>query len=145
MAAPSGVAPFPSFAGFSKDGKTFAWVTPSTSTVKWRKSIGIGEKDPHRRALTGDLEEGGADLKKEGFSSERRPAPSDLNLEAHLTTRPPRVVLERAGKMVDVPIGDLPYTDKDVAEIWGVSPDGKNVAVHIAGNGIHYAFIAAIP
>lgn len=143
--APSTVAPFPSFAGFSKDGKTFAWVTPSTSAVKWRKSIGVGEKDPQRRALAGTLDEGAADLKKEGYSSERRPPPADLTFEAHLTARPPKLVLERAGKTVDVPIGNLPYTDKDVAELWGMSPDGTLVAIHIAGNDIHYAFVARAP
>lgn len=139
---------FPAFAAFSPDGRTFVWLAPRTSTnpsQKWRKQISVGEDDPKRLAFEGDYDKVATELTKDGWTTERRPPPSDLKLEAHLTSRPPRIVLEKNGSMVDVAIGKLPYSTSSVAEIWGMSADGKHVAVHVADRDQHFAFVARVP
>lgn len=84
-------------------------------------------------------------LAKDGWSTERRPAPSDLKLEAHLDAKPPKVVLERNGKTVDVTVGKLPYATGSVVEIWGASTDAKHVVLHVVEGEHHNAFVARVP
>lgn len=124
------------------------WLVPRTSTnpdQKWRKQISVGEDDPKRLAFEGDYAKVAGELTKDGWSTERRPPPPELKLEAHLTSRPPRVVLEKNGDIADVPMGKLPYSTGAVAELWGMSPDGKHAAVHVVDREQHFAFVARVP
>lgn len=57
----------------------------------------------------------------------------DIAITGDLRTTPPTLGLVRGGRTVHVPIGALPYPDTDVATVWGVSDDGKHVAVSIRG------------
>jgi hypothetical protein len=141
------VPPFPAFAAFSPDGRTFVWLSTrgSNPAHKLRKQISVGEDDPKRLAFEGEYETVSGELTNQGWSPERRPPPADLNLEAHLGAKPPKVVLERNGKTVDLAVGKLPYAAGEVAEIWGASRDGRHVVVHIAGGNHHNAFVARVP
>lgn len=147
MAPSVGLAPFPAFAALSPDGRTFVWLGArgTNPTHKWRKQISVGEDDPKRIAFEGEYESVASALTKEGWSTERRAAPADLKLEAHLDVKPPKVVLERSGKTVDIAAGKLPYGSPHAAEIWGTSADGKHVVVHIAEGEHHFAFVARVP
>lgn len=151
--------PLPAFAGFAKDGKSFAWVDLSSSGtgMLWTKKVGVGDKQPKMSILDGDFDAGAGSLSKEGFSTERKAPPADLTLEAELTAKPPKIVLKRGDKTTTVPQGDAPYPPTDIAEIWGVSADGKHVAVHVSGPDVpgvlskggkvpfHFVFIAPMP
>jgi hypothetical protein len=123
------------------------WLTPrgTDPAHKWRKQISVGEDDPKRISFDGEYDKVGSELSREGWSAERRAAPSDLKLEAHLDVKPPKVVLERSGKMVDVTVGKLPYAPGSAIEIWGTSSDGKHVVVHLAEGEHHFAFVARVP
>lgn len=151
--------PLPGFAGFSKDGKTFAWVDLGSggTGLLWARKVTLGDKQPKMSILSGDMDAGAGSLTKEGFSAERKAPPADLTLETDLTARPPKVVLKRGDKTTTVPQGDAPYPPTDTAEIWGVSADGKHVAVHISGPDVpgvlskggntpfHFVFVAPMP
>jgi hypothetical protein len=153
--------PFRDFAGFSKDGKSFAWVaaSPALADLIKLQTITEGATDPTMDFA--DTDEGKktakAKLEKGGFTNVKTPPPADLTIESELTTTPPKLALVRAGKRKDVPIGKYPYPPTDVADIWGVSPDGKHVAIHIHGKDVpglfskgqggtfHFYFVAAVP
>ncbi|MDB4995694.1 MAG: hypothetical protein JWM74_3126 [Myxococcaceae bacterium] len=164
LASASAASPpdaFRDFAGFSKDGKSFAWVAASPALAELIKlqTITEGATDPTMDFA--DTDEGKktakAKLDKGGFTNVRTPAPADLTLDSELTATPPKLALVRAGKRKDVPIGKYPYPPTDVADIWGVSSDGKHVAVHIHGKDVpglfskggggtfHFYFVAAAP
>jgi hypothetical protein len=111
---------------------------------KWRRQISVGEDEAKRISFDGEYETVSGELTKQGWSTQRRPPPADLKLESHLHAKPPKIVLERSGKTVDVPAGKLPY-GAGVAEIWGLSPDGKHVVVHVVDGEHHNAFVARVP
>jgi hypothetical protein len=152
---------FRDFAGFSKDGKSFAWVaaSPALADLIKLQIITEGATDPTMDFA--DTEEGKktakAKLEKGGFTTVKTAAPADLTIESDLTKAPPTLSLVRAGKRRDVPVGKYAYPATDVAELWGTSPDGKRVAVHIHGKDVpgllskggggtfHFYFVAAVP
>lgn len=150
------------FAGFSQDGKTFAWVAPSPMLPELRywSTIQDGQNTPTVTTLERDaqgLAQGQGLLKKGGFRPDRKAAPAEVSLELELTANPPKLALVRSGRRVSVDVGSSPYPPSDVAEIWGVSADGKRAAVHIYGRDVpgvfskggggtfHFFFIAPIP
>lgn len=166
-APPAPAAPVPTdaidgFAGFSGDGKSFAWILPSPTLPELRywKTITEGQTSPPGTTLERDaagLAQGRALIKKGGFTSDRKAAPADVTLDLDLTVKPPRLALVRAGRKVPVNIGPDPYPPSDSAEIWGVSADGKRAAIHIHGPDVpgllskgtggtfHFFFIAQVP
>jgi hypothetical protein len=149
------------FAGFSRDGRSFAWVvaSPTLPDLVKMQIASVGAIDP--KMVFVDDPRGRAKAKASlldgGFTSARRPVPADVTFEASLATAPPTFTLVRAGKRVAVPIGTLGYPPSDVAELWGVSADGSHVAVHIHGKDVpsllstgkggefHFFFVAPIP
>ncbi len=149
------------FAGFSGDSKRFAYVTPFDAfgeapfyVVQTAVGDVFGTREtPH--GLEGkELPATNARLQKQGFATDRRPPPADLRLDAKLGASPPRITLRRGASNVEVPMGKRPPFGKDdVAEIWGVSPDQKVVAVHIgprvrAGDsspGLHFFQLSPMP
>ena len=141
------LAPLPAYAALSPDGRTFVWLAPrgSDPAHKSRKQISVGEDEAKRLPFEGDYEIVASQLRKEGWSTERRPAPADLKLEAHLDVKPPKVVLERNGKSVEVVVGKLPYATGSGIEIWGMSADAKHVVLHALEGEHHFAFVARVP
>lgn len=155
--APKKAVAFPAFAGFSKDGRSFAWIDKGVvaeSKLRFRKKISVGETAP---AMQSQYDEDAGALGVEGFTATRAPVPAEVSVIASLGATPPKLSIQRAGHSVDVPVGSAPYPDTDVAELWGVSADGKHVAVHIAGpdvagllskgggSDLHFVFVAPIP
>ena len=141
------IASFPAYAAISPDGRSFVWLAQrgTDPAHKWRRQIGVGEDEAKRISFDGDYEPVASSLTKDGWSTQRRPPPSDLKLEAHLDTKPPKVVLERSGKTVDVTVGKLPYAAGSGVEIWGVSADAKHVVLHLVEGEHHFAFVARVP
>ncbi len=126
------------FAGFSEDGQRFAWIAPGASKAmksEFVKIISPGTTEPQMSILfPGDKEsEKEAHEKLKGFSDKRTPAPKDLKIEAKLTAKPPELTLVRGAKRVAVDMGKYPFESTDVAELWGVSHDGKHVAIWVHG------------
>jgi hypothetical protein len=123
------------FAGFSVDGKSFAWVAPSISgELRWLKVIAVGESEPKMDVLYPDDPSFAEAMKKlKGFVNARKPPPGQLKLETNLTATPPTAFLVNGKKRVPVPIGKGAYPPTDVATIWGVSADGKHAALRISG------------
>lgn len=143
----SAPAAFPAYAALSPDGRSFVWLTTrgTDPTHKWRRQISAGEDEAKRIAFEGEYETVSSTLTKEGWSTERRPAPSDLKLDAHLDAKPPKVVLARSGKTVDVTVGKLPYAPGSSIDIWGASADAKHVVLHVVEGEHHFAFVARVP
>jgi hypothetical protein len=135
--------PVLSFAGFSKDGKRFAYASGSASgapvTFLWVTETG---SQTAKVGLSVDLDYQGAlgeareFLKMEGFSGERRAPPAELKLKADLTATPPTVTLELEGRKKTSPVGTAPHPETDKATLWGLSPDGKHVAIRIHGPAV---------
>jgi hypothetical protein len=126
------------FMGFSKDGTRFAWVAPgSAGDIEWLKVITVGKDTPDQSiADTDDAGKKELETKLADFTKDRVAPPADLALSGDLTTKPPGLKLTRGDKSVDVPVGQDPYPATDGAEIWGMSADGKHVAIHIAGKDV---------
>jgi hypothetical protein len=155
---PSVAQPSSGFTGFSTDGKRFAWVAPGRADIYFLKVISVGEDQPKGKPIFEDAESQ-KELKARlaEFSPTRTPAPADLKLTGDITTTPPVLSVERGGKSVKVPLGEYPFPPTDAAEIWGVSADGKHVAIHIAGKDVpgmlskgegkdfHFFFVATVP
>lgn len=126
------------FAGFSKDGASFAWVAPGASkatNTQYVKITKVGAAEPELSLLFPD---DAASVKKaeqtlKVFSNKRTPAPKDLKIESQITQTPPKLTLVRGEKKVEVELGKYPFEKTDVAEVWGVSADGKHVAIQIHG------------
>lgn len=139
-AADTTADPILSFAGFSKDGKRFAYASGSASgapmTFLWITETG---SPAAKVAMSIDLDFQGAlgeareFLKTEGFSGERRAPPEELKLKADLTATPPTVTLELEGRKKTSQVGTAPHPDSDTAALWGLSPDGKYLAIRIQG------------
>ena len=126
------------FTGFSKDGAHFAWVSPGSAKAMkshFVKIVGLGGGEPELSMFfPGEAaSEKEARTRLKDFTDKRTPAPKDLQLEAALTASPPKLALVRGGKRVEVDLGKYPFEKTDVAEAWGVSADGKYVAIHIHG------------
>lgn len=137
--------PFKQFAGFSADGSRFVQIDafdaygeePFTVVrTKIGDASGTKEGEPlEKKQLPAIV----AKLKKEGFSSERRPAPADLTLEAKLGATPPTLALLRGGARNGAKLaGRGPFSASAVAEIWGVSADGKTAAIHVSSRPAGY-------
>lgn len=149
------------FAGFSKDGRSFAWVVPSPSVPDLLKlsTITIGQDQPALSFVDSPegRAKGKAALVAGGFTNTKRPVPRDVTMEANLTAKPPTLSVVRGGKSVAIPIGAYPYPPTDVAELWGVSEDGATVAIHIHGKDVpgllskgtggtfHFFFVGKLP
>jgi hypothetical protein len=144
--------PVLSFAGFSKDGKRFAYASGSASgapmTFLWVTEAG----SPGAKVLTsvdldyrGALAEAREKLENEGFSGERKAPPQDLKIKADLTATPPTVTLELAGRKKKAQVGTAPYPETDTATLWGLSPDGSHVAIRIHGPAVKGALTAGAP
>lgn len=126
------------FAGFSKDGASFAWVAPGASkatNTQYVKITKVGAGEPELSLLFPDE---AASVKKaqetlKAFSNKRTPAPKDLKIESQITLTPPKLTLVRGEKRVEVELGKYPFEKTDIAEVWGVSADGKHVAIQIHG------------
>lgn len=136
----AGPAPTPliGFAGFSRDGTKFAWVAPGASKSmksQFLKVATVGKADPELSVFFPGDPAGEADAraKLKDFSTKRTAAPAGLKLEATLAARPPKLAIVRGDKRVDVDLGSAPFPETDVAEIWGVSADGKHLVVHVHG------------
>lgn len=150
------------FAGFSKDGTKFAWVAPGASREmksQFVKITAVGKPDPEMDLFFPGDAAGEKKIREKlkDFSTTKKAAPADLKIEATLTARPPKLALVRGGKRVEVDIGPAQYPDTDVAELWGVSADGKHAAIFIhgpdvpgvlskgGGNDFVSYFVAAVP
>jgi hypothetical protein len=135
--------PILSFAGFSKDGKRFAyasgsasgapmsflWITEAGSpTAKVEMSIDLDYR--------GALSEAREMLETQGFSGERRAPPPDLKLKAELTATPPTVTLELGGRKKTSQVGTAPHPETGKVTAWGLSPDGKHVAIRVHGPAV---------
>lgn len=144
--------PVLSFAGFSKDGKRFAYASGSASgapmTFLWVTEPGATEA---KVAMSVDLDYRGAlgeareFLEKEGFSGERRLPPPELKLKADLTATPPTLTIEIEGRKKTSQVGTAPHPETDKAAAWGLSPDGKYLAVRIVGPAVRGALSAGAP
>jgi hypothetical protein len=156
---PTKEQPMGGFAGFSADGTSFAWVTPGlTGEIYYLKIIAVGEEEPELNAVFPEsTSQKELKAKLQAFSPERHAPPADLSLAGDLTMSPPRLVLVRGSASVPVPVGNAPYPPTDGAEIYGVSADGKHVAIHVGGkdvegalskgggNDFHFFFVVALP
>jgi hypothetical protein len=135
--------PILSFAGFSKDGKRFAYASGSASgapmTFLWITEAG---SPTAKVAMSIDLDYRGAlgeareMLENEGFSGERRAPPPDLKLKTDLTATPPTVTLELGGRKKTSQVGTAPHPETDKATAWGLSPDGTHAAIRIHGPAV---------
>ena len=123
------------FTGLSKNGKRFAWLAPSTAGIVWLKIAELGVPDPVLMSVE-NVDDPEVKAKLADFSPDRKPAGSDLVLRGEITTTPPTLSVVRGDRSVAVPIGPAPYEPTDSAEIWGVSADGKYLAIHIAGKDV---------
>jgi hypothetical protein len=126
------------FAGFSADGSRFAWVAPGASKAMSSQFVKIAKPGSSEPEMSMFFPDEASSVKKaretlKGFTTRRTPAPKDLTIDAQLTQSPPKLALVRGGKRVEVDLGKYPYEKTDVAELWGVSSDGKHVAIHIHG------------
>jgi len=135
--------PILSFAGFSRDGKRFAYAAGSASgapmTFLWITEAG----SPTAKVATsidldyrGALGEAREMLEKEGFSGERRAPPTDLKVKTDLTATPPTVTLELGGRKKTSQVGTAPHPETDKVTAWGLSPDGTHVAIRIHGPAV---------
>ncbi|MGE0785259.1 MAG: hypothetical protein AB7S26_06195 [Sandaracinaceae bacterium] len=127
------------FAGFSADGRRFAYGSASASggsntCVLWVTEAGSPSADVLEMVFE-DSEVDGAQrqLDEGGFTAERRAAPADLTLEAHLTDTPPTVTLRQGDRSVTHTIEVAPFPPTDTASIWGMSPDGTHVVIDVHG------------
>lgn len=153
--------PLKFFAGFSRDSKRFAYVSPFDAFGEepfyvTRTAVGdlVGTRDGEGLSAK-DLPATNAKLQAQGFSTERRAPPADVQLVAQLDARPPRITLKRGTSQVDVALAKGVVFDKEtVAEIWGVSSDQKVVAIHFGPRaqpgktppyGNHSIKLAAMP
>src|SRR5688572_28468321 len=98
------------FAGFSADGKRFAWIAPGASKAmksQFVKIVSPGSTEPEISILfPGDKEsEKEAHERLKGFSDKRTPAPKDLKVEGKLAASPPELTLVRGAKRVGVDVG----------------------------------------
>jgi hypothetical protein len=152
--------PSSGFTGFSNDGTKFAWLAPSASggDARFLKIASVGQAEPALKTVYPD-DESQKEMKAKlvGFSTDRRPAPAELSLAGDITTTPPHLDVVRDGKRAAVPVGEYPFPPTDAAEIWGMSADGKHLAVHIGGKDVpgllskgggedfHTFFVVALP
>jgi hypothetical protein len=136
------------FAGFSRDGSRFAFVAGSATggDLHFLKIVTPGKGEPDSHFLDAQdapsLSEARALLKAGGYSRARRAAPPALTMQPNLTATPPTLALELDGRTRFVDVGAYPYPPTDHAEIWGLSPDGRTVAVHVAGPAVRSALVA---
>lgn len=127
------------FAGFSRDGRRFAYGSASATgggaaCVLWVTEAGSVSAD----VLTSvwdesDVEQAQQALDDGAFSPDRRPAPPDLSFDANLGDTPPTVTLRRGDRAVTHAIDQAPFPPTDSASIWGVSADGSQVAIELHG------------
>ncbi len=130
--------PLVGFVGFSADGTRFAWVAPGATKgmrSQFVKIATVGKGAPELSLLMmGDaVSERKARKRLKDFSGKRTPAPDDVTVVAALTLSPPKLTLGRGERRVPVDLGLAPYEKSDVAELWGVSPDGRHVAIRVHG------------
>ena len=123
------------FTGLSKDGKRFAWLAPSTAGIVWLKIAELDKSEPALKVVD-NPDDPEIKTMLADFSPDRKPAGSDLVLQGEITASPPTLAIVRGARSVVVPIGPAPYEPTDAAEIWGVSVDGKYLAIHIAGKDV---------
>lgn len=150
------------FAGFSRDGKSFAWIAASASDPEMRflKTITEGSTDPNLDIVDRDPEgvkRGTKILEKGGYTRARGAVPAGVTLETNLTATPPTAVVVHGAKRISVVVGKYHYPPTDVAELWGTSADGKHLAIYIHGRDVpgvfskgqggtyNFYFVVAVP
>ncbi len=144
----TGIEPVMTFAGFSRDASHFAYVSGSATgaSLRFLHVIAAGESEPTNHWINADeplsLAESRTLLAKDGYSRARTRAPAGLALAPNLETTPPTLTLTLDGRSRAVDVGRYPYPPTDHAEVWGLSPDGKMVAIRIAGPAVKSALIA---
>jgi hypothetical protein len=150
------------FAGFSRDGKSFAWIAPSAldPATRFLKKITEGADDPKLASADRDeasVKEGLKTLAKDGYTRARGPVPPGVTLDANLTATPPTAAVVQGAHRIALSVGKYPYPPTDMAELWGTSADGKHLAIYIHGRDVpgvfskgeggefHFYFVVAVP
>jgi hypothetical protein len=130
------------FTGFSRDGKSFAWVSRSNILPDLQNLyvIGVGSDRAQSYALDINKEKAQGILKSGGFDNKRRPLPSGVTVTANIYKAPATVTITRNGKSTTQPLDPSYYPESDTWEVWGVDASGKNVAIHIFGKPVEGVF-----
>jgi hypothetical protein len=141
--APAGpFAALAEYAAFSSDSTRFAYFSVSASgglgdmASVWTTTAGSPDAEIAEMLFADEPETIAtveARMRTQGFDGVRRPVPEGLTMEPHLTAQPPTITLRYEGRAITAPLDRAPYPPSDVAELWGLSPDGRHVAIHVHG------------